>query len=149
MQYATGPHMAHSFFSGAYSVGHVTRMVEHAYQGRVAFHSGDAELAPGITLHLVGGHTLGIQSVRIRTRRGWVVLASDASHFYDNVEEDAPYPIVHDVAGMLAGFARLRALATSADHIIPGHDPKVMERYPAASDAAEGIIARLHTDRTG
>ena len=42
-------------------------MVRHVYQGQVAFHSGDAEFAPGITLHLVGGHTLGIQSVRIRT----------------------------------------------------------------------------------
>ena len=71
MRYATGPHMAHAFFNGAYSVGHVTRMVEHVYEGRVAFHSGDAELAPGVTLHLIGGHTLGIQSVRVRTRRGW------------------------------------------------------------------------------
>lgn len=143
MRYATGPHMAHAFFNGAYSVGHVTRMVEHVYEGRVAFHSGDAELAPGITLHLIGGHTLGIQSVRVRTRRGWVVLASDASHFYDNVEESAPYPIVHDVAGMLAGFTRLRSLATSPDHIIPGHDPKVMERYPAASAGTQGVVARL------
>ena len=33
MRYATGPHMAHSFFNGAYSVGHVTRMVEHVYEG--------------------------------------------------------------------------------------------------------------------
>ena len=47
MQYATGPHMAHAFFSGAYSVGHVTRMVERVFEGRVAFHSGDAELARG------------------------------------------------------------------------------------------------------
>ena len=44
-------------------------MVRHVYQGQVAFHSGDAELAPGITLHLVGGHTLGIQSVRVRIGR--------------------------------------------------------------------------------
>ena len=138
MQYATGPHMAHSFFNGAYSVGHVVRMVEHVYRGRVAFHAGDAELAPGITLHLVGGHTPGIQSVRVRTRRGWVVLASDASHFYDNVEENAPYPIVHDVAGMLAGFTKLRSLASSPNHIIPGHDPEVMDRYPAASDSTRG-----------
>ena len=44
-------------------------MVRHVYQGQVAFHSGDAELAPGITLHLVGGHTLEIQSVRVRIGR--------------------------------------------------------------------------------
>ena len=102
---------------------------------------------PGVTLHLIGGHTPGIQSVRVRTRRGQVVLASDATHFYDNVEGDAPYPIVHDVAEMLAGFRKLRRLATSPDHIIPGHDPKVMERYPAASAATEGVAARIDADR--
>jgi glyoxylase-like metal-dependent hydrolase (beta-lactamase superfamily II) len=52
--------------------------------GRVVFHDGVSELAPGITLHKVGGHTRGLQVVRVNTRRGWVVLASDAAHFYAN-----------------------------------------------------------------
>ena len=35
----------------------------------------EAEIAPGLTVHLVGGHCAGQEIVRVRTRRGWVVLA--------------------------------------------------------------------------
>jgi hypothetical protein len=38
----------------------------------------------------------------------------------------------------------MRALADSPAHIIPGHDPLVLERYPAPRDSAlQGIVARL------
>jgi glyoxylase-like metal-dependent hydrolase (beta-lactamase superfamily II) len=146
MQFATGPCMANGYFNGAYSVDHVIEMVRNVYRGRVAFHSGSAELAPGISLHHIGGHTMGIQAVRVKTKRGQVVLASDASHFYDNVEQDAPYPIVADVGAMINGFAKLRALAESPAHIIPGHDPLVMQRFPCASAASAGTAVRLDED---
>jgi glyoxylase-like metal-dependent hydrolase (beta-lactamase superfamily II) len=143
MNYATGRHMGKPVFSGAYEVEDVVGMVRRAYAGRVRFHDGDAEIAPGISLHLIGGHTMGLQVVRVATRRGWVVLASDASHFYANMEEVRPFPIVYSVADMVEGYDRLRALAESPGHIIPGHDPLVLERYPAHSKALQGIVARL------
>ena len=143
MRYATGRHMSEAQFGGAYDVEDVVGMVRRAYAGRVRFHDGDAELHPGVSLHLIGGHTLGLQVVRVRTRRGWVVLASDASHFYANMEQERPFPIVWSVADMVAGYRRLGALADSRAHIIPGHDPLVMERYPAASQDTQGVIARL------
>ena len=143
MNYATGRHMGKPVFSGAYEVEEVVGMVRRAYAGRVRFHDGDAEFAPGISLHLIGGHTMGLQVVRGATRRGRVVLASDASHFYANMEEVRPFPIVYSVADMVQGYDRLRALAESPAHIIPGHDPLVLERYPAPSKALQGIVARL------
>jgi glyoxylase-like metal-dependent hydrolase (beta-lactamase superfamily II) len=143
MNYATGRHMAHPVFRGAYEVEEVVGMVRRAYAGRVKFHDGDGELAPGISLHLIGGHTMGLQVVRVATRRGWVVLASDASHFYANMEQVRPFPIVFNVADMVEGYAHLRALADSPAHIIPGHDPLVLERYPAPAEALRGIVARL------
>ncbi len=146
MQYATGPCMAHAYCSGAYTVDHVVEMVRHVYERRVVFHSGDADVAPGVSVHHIGGHTMGIQAVRVRTRRGWVVLASDASHFYDNFEGMDPFPIVHNVEAMLRGFERLGALADGPSHIIPGHDPLVMARYPAASPESKGVVARLDVD---
>jgi glyoxylase-like metal-dependent hydrolase (beta-lactamase superfamily II) len=79
MRYATGRHMVHEPFRGAYEVEDVVGMVRRVYAGRVRFHEGDAELFPGISLHLIGGHTMGLQVVRVATRRGWLVLASDAS----------------------------------------------------------------------
>ncbi len=143
MNYATGRHMGQPVFNGAYEVEEVVGMVRRAYAGRVRFHDGDAELAPGISLHLIGGHTMGLQVVRVATRRSWVVLASDASHFYANMEQVRPFPIVYSVADMVEGYGRLRELAESPAHIIPGHDPLVLERYPAPSKALQGIVARL------
>ena len=143
MQYATGRHMAMPVFSGAFDVEDVVGMVRNTYAGRVRFHDGDDEIAPGVSLHYIGGHTMGLQVVRVATRRGNVVLASDASHFYANMEQGRPFPIVFNVAEMVEGYARLHALADSPAHIIPGHDPLVLERYPAPSAGLQGIAARL------
>jgi glyoxylase-like metal-dependent hydrolase (beta-lactamase superfamily II) len=86
---------------------------------------------------------MGLQIVRVATRRGWVVLASDASHYYANMEQSRPFPIVYNVGDMVEGWHRAQALADSAAHVIPGHDPLVLERYPAPAKALEGIVARL------
>jgi glyoxylase-like metal-dependent hydrolase (beta-lactamase superfamily II) len=106
--------------------------------GRVRPVSGDAELLPGLSVHLVGGHTAGMQVVRLRTPVGHVVLASDASHFYENLAADRPAPILHSMPGVYAAFDRITALADGADLIVPGHDPEVLERYPAVSALLSG-----------
>ncbi len=142
MNYATGRHMAESRHGGAYDVEDVVGMVRRAYAGRVRFANGDATLFPGVSVHLVGGHTMGLQVVRVHTRRGWLVLASDASHFYANLEQERPYPIVWSLEDMIGGYARVRELADSPGHVIPGHDPLVLERYPAP-EGLQGIAARL------
>jgi glyoxylase-like metal-dependent hydrolase (beta-lactamase superfamily II) len=142
MRYATGRYMCQECFRGAFEAEDVVGMVRRVYEERVRFHDGDGEVAPGVTVHLIGGHTMGMQAVRVKTRGGWLVLASDASHFYANMEQTRPFPIVWSVAEMVEGYRKLRALAESPKHIIPGHDPLVMERYPAVS-GAEGIAVRL------
>ena len=143
MRYATGRYMCHECFRGAFEVEDVVGMVRRVYEGRVRFHDGDVEICPGVSLHLIGGHTMGLQVVRVATRGGWLVLASDASHFYANMEQVRPFPIVWSVADMVEGYAKLRALAESPAHVIPGHDPLVLERYPAPSTDLQGIVVRL------
>jgi len=141
--YATGRHMRHDFFRHAYDVEDVVSVIRHLYAGRVTFHDGSSELAAGLSVHHVGGHTAGLQAVRVYTRRGWVVLASDATHLYANMQRAAPFPIVYSVADMLEGYRIVRALADSEDHVVPGHDPLVMQRYPAPAKDLEGIVVRL------
>jgi glyoxylase-like metal-dependent hydrolase (beta-lactamase superfamily II) len=143
MRYATGRYMCHECFRGAFEVEDVVGMVRRVFEGRVCFHEGDAQLLPGISLHLIGGHTMGLQVVRVATRRGAVVLASDASHFYANMEAVRPFPIVWSAGDMVEGYRRLSELAASPQHIIPGHDPLVMERYPAPAPDLQGIVVRL------
>jgi glyoxylase-like metal-dependent hydrolase (beta-lactamase superfamily II) len=143
MRYATGRYMCEECFRGAFEAEDVVGMVRRVYDGRVQFHDGDAEIMPGVSVHLIGGHTMGLQAVRVATRRGALVLASDASHFYANMEQVRPFPIVWSVAEMVDGYRRLRELAASPAHVIPGHDPLVLQRYPAPSPDVEGIIVRL------
>jgi hypothetical protein len=47
---------------------------------------------------------------------------------------------------MLAGHKRAYALANTPQHVIPGHDPLVLERYPAPQPSLAGIVARLDVD---
>ncbi len=146
MQFVTGRHMRDAVFSRPYEVDHVVGLVRLVFGDRVDFHRGDAEIAPGVSVHHIGGHTMGLQAVRVQTRRGWVVLASDASHYYEHMESGRCFPLVFDVGELLEGYATLQRLAASPGHIIPGHDPLVLKRYPPPSPALAGIAVRLDVD---
>ncbi len=100
-------------------------MVRRVFDGRVVFHAGDYALYPGVTLHHLPGHTLGLQAVRVETARGPVVLASDAIHFWANLERETPFPVVADVPAYLESLRALRTLAPSPSITsFPGHDPR-------------------------
>ena len=139
MQFCTGRCMCHPLLRRTFALEDVLAMVRLVYGGRVLFHDGNAEIAPGITLHRLGGHTGGMQAVRVPTARGHVVLASDGAHFWANLESGNPFPILVDVAEMLEGFRLLTALADSPDHIIPGHDPAVLRRFPPVAGVPDTV----------
>lgn len=143
MAFATGRCMCHARLRGAFAVEDVVEMVRRVYAGRVRFADGDATLFPGVSVHLVPGHSRGLQCVRVETARGAVVLASDATHYYANMETGNPYPIVVDVAATAESWERLRGLADGEDHIVPGHDPLVMARYPRLGQSGIEAVA-LH-----
>lgn len=140
MAFCTGRSMCHGLMRAPFDAADVQAMVGRVFRDRVVFHDGDDELAPGLTLHHVGGHTRGLQVVRVRTQRGWVVLASDAAHFYANWQQRRPFPIVDSVPAYLEAFRRIEALAQSPDHVIPGHDPLVLARYPRALPDVADIV---------
>ena len=60
MRYCTGRWMTHAQLRAPFEAEDVAHMVRRVFEERVLFHDGDAELAPGITLHRVGGHTPGL-----------------------------------------------------------------------------------------
>lgn len=130
MAYATGPCMCHETLRNPFTAAHLCETIRRLYAGQVVFHDGDAELADGVTLHRIGGHSRGLQAVRVRTSAGWLVLASDAAHFYENLTARKPFPIVVDLEDMLSGFDRLEALASRPALIVPGHDPLVTQLFP-------------------
>lgn len=142
MEYATGRCMCFEPLRHAYAVEDVVTLVTRVYEDRVVFHDGDSVILPGIELLKIGGHTKGLQAVRVLTARGWVVLASDASHYYENMGAGRPFPIVYNTAEMISGYARLVGAAQSEEHVVPGHDPEVLARYPLWRDSAH--VAMLH-----
>lgn len=140
MQYATGPCMCHDVLRKPFTADHVCNMIRQLYDGKLHFHSGSAQVAPGVEVHLIGGHSRGLQCVRVKTQRGWIVLASDASHFYENYLNGKPFPIVVDLENMLQGFNRIQQLADGIDHVVPGHDPLVRSIYPSVISGDDSIV---------
>lgn len=128
--HATGPCMCKPFLRRAYDVEHVVGFVRLLYADRVTFHEQESEVLPGITVRQVGGHAPGLQVVRVHTKKGWVVLASDAMHFRANAETGNPFPVIVNVQDYLDALAILPKLGVD---VIPGHDPEVMARYPSVA----------------
>ncbi len=141
--FATGRCMCEGNLRFPFDVEDVVALVRHTYAERVCFHDGDAQPLPGISLHLVPGHTQGIQAVRVMTPRGQIVLASDSMHFYANLLKRSPFSITVDAMTTLRSYDKLMSLAGTVERIIPGHDPRVRGLYP--SHLVGGIeLAALH-----
>ncbi len=138
--------MRYRQFARSWEVEDIVGMVRLNFAGRLELHSGMVELAPGITLHETGGHTAGLQIVRVHTKRGWVVVASDASHYYENMQTDRPFTTAFHIGEMLDAYRTVERLAPTPGHIIPGHDPLVMKQYPAPSVSMQDIVVRLDVE---
>ena len=147
MAYATGPCMCHDAIRMPFTGWHVCEAVKRLYSGKLTFHDGDGEVASGVTVHRVGGHSKGLQCVRVETAHGLMVLASDAAHFYENFETGKLFPIVVDAEAMLNGFNRLRELVDDPSRIVPGHDPLVRDYYPQVFTEAGLDVRQLDVPR--
>ena len=100
--------------------------------GRVRRLDDGEEVADGVRVIHLGGHTPGQMAVTVPG----VTLASDAVHFYDELEHERPFAVIADLAEMYEAYDTLRALPGD---LVPGHDPAVMERYPRVNDFAVEI----------
>jgi glyoxylase-like metal-dependent hydrolase (beta-lactamase superfamily II) len=143
MAFWTGKHASKSGFRLGVEVNDVLHLVKENFKGRIHFVNGVEVILPGITVYKAGGHSAGLQVVKVQTEKGNVILASDATHFYRNINENRPFIAVHNLAEMYDAFDLVRSLADDPNLIIPGHDPIVMERFPAAKPGLEGIVVRI------
>jgi glyoxylase-like metal-dependent hydrolase (beta-lactamase superfamily II) len=142
LDYWRGPYAARGENPHLIEPADLDALLELERQDRVDVVDGDAELAPGLGVHLTGGHTAGLQVVAVECGERTVVIASDASHFLDNVEADRPYSIVDHLPSMYDAFDWMRARAGGDGAVVPGHDPEVMAHYPAV-EGSDGITVRI------
>jgi glyoxylase-like metal-dependent hydrolase (beta-lactamase superfamily II) len=136
-RFIRGPAMRHQLMAQAYEAADLAALDRLRRNGRLALLASDITVRPGIETSLVGGHTGGTQVVRVHTRSGWLVLASDALHFRANVTAGAPFPIVADVVANLDSHGLCRALADADELVIAGHDPEVAALFPAIAANAK------------
>lgn len=112
-------------------------------EGRVDAFEDSVEVAPGVEVLRLGGHTPGQSVVRVPTSAGVVLLASDAVHYYEEYERDMPFSSVAELVQMYEGFDRIRAMLDSGevDHLVSGHDPVTLDRFrPLGRSDSELVV---------
>ena len=148
MAYATGPCMCHDHLRYPFTADHVCEMVRNVYSGRVMFHDGDGEVAPGVTVHKIGGHSRGLQCVRVMTatRPGRARLRQLA--LLREFREGQGLPDHHRHRRRARRLRRgSRRWPPRRGMSCPGHDPLVLQRYPALNSQTQGIVHRLDVAR--
>lgn len=115
-------------------------------QGRVRTFDDELEIADGVRMVRVGGHTPGQSIVLVDTDDGTVALASDAVHYYEEYDHDVPFAYVADLPAMYAGFDLLHAWEADGtiQHVVSGHDPDTLDRFGRVADGAlPGLTASI------
>ena len=137
----TSPMASRAHFAAHIEPDEIARLQQARGENRLTLIAGQHTLADGIELIEVGGHTPGQLVVSVQTAAGTVVLASDAVHFYEEVERDRPFAIVADVPAMYRAYDLLAGLASQpGTRLVAGHDPLVRTRFaphPAGPDVTD------------
>jgi glyoxylase-like metal-dependent hydrolase (beta-lactamase superfamily II) len=117
----------------------VENIVAKNLEGKLILIKGDSiEIFPGIRAFIGSKHTWESQYLLVNTKTDRVILASDNSWFYYNLEH--LLPITHflfDQEAYVKQLKRMRVLQPDISLIIPGHDPLVFSKFP---QVAEGIV---------
>ncbi len=122
----------------------IARVVAADREGRVRRLAGESEICPGVSALCVGGHSPGQLVLVADGADGPVVLASDALHYYEELERDWPFEIFVDLAETYAAYDTLRELASRPGAaLVPGHDPAVLERFPPVAGEAGEFAVRI------
>jgi glyoxylase-like metal-dependent hydrolase (beta-lactamase superfamily II) len=138
------PMGARGQFAGSVEEDELERVRAAQAAGRVRRLVGGEEIAPGVHAVHLGGHTPGQMALAVfGDGAPPVVLASDAVHFYDELEQERPFAVIADLAEMYEAYDTLRELAGAEGRILPGHDPEVMERYPRVDGPAGDFAVRI------
>ncbi len=144
-EFWTGPNATKTLFHHSVEDDELDYLRAVVEEGRVDFFEGSRVIAPGVELIELGGHTPGQSVVKVATSEGVVLLASDAVHYYEELEVDMPFVSVADLVGMYEGFERIRRMVNSGEvaHVVSGHDPDTLNRFTPASGALAWLAATI------
>jgi glyoxylase-like metal-dependent hydrolase (beta-lactamase superfamily II) len=138
-----GPLARRAQFAHAVEAEELGQVLAAVDAGRVRRLEGGEELAEGVHAVLLGGHSPGQLALGIDAVAGWTVLASDALHFYEELERDRPFGVIADLAEMYEAYDTLRELCGPGAHLVPGHDPEIVNRYPRLEGPARDFAVEI------
>jgi glyoxylase-like metal-dependent hydrolase (beta-lactamase superfamily II) len=131
-EFWTGPLGDRTLFAHHTEAAEISHLRSLHAAGRLTLTGRSHQVAPGVALTEVGGHTPGQAVVTVDGGPGRIVLASDAVHYYEELERDRPFTTVVNLADMYAAFDQIREMEQDAGtRVIAGHDPVVAECFPA------------------
>lgn len=142
LDFWAGPYGALPAAAASVEQSEIAFLREALDAGRVDCLDGDAELAPGIFARLVPGHCPGQQVVLVDTERP-VLLASDALHFYEEMERHMPFEVFFDLEDMYRSYDLFARLEREGTTIVAGHDPALMTRFPALDPAMPDLGVKI------
>jgi hypothetical protein len=99
---------------------------------RVRLLEDEDEIRPGLRTWQSGTHHRESIVIEIDTPAG-VVAVSDSYFYRENVEQMQPIGLCEDMYEALRCYERVRS---TADHLVPIHDPKVFDLYPGGTISA-------------
>jgi glyoxylase-like metal-dependent hydrolase (beta-lactamase superfamily II) len=144
LEFWSGPLATRAQFAVHVEPGEIAYVLAARGEGRVRCLDGDELVGPGISAFCVGGHTPGQQVTVVDAARGPVVLASDAVHYYEELERDRPFEILVDLEEAYRAYDTVRGLAERPGAVlVAGHDPAVLDRFPALDDSSDGLAVRV------
>ena len=101
---------------------------------RIHYVNGDEKITDGINVHLVGGHTPGLQVVSVESSSGTAVICSDIAYLYRNIVEETPIGSFWNLQQACEGLQKVREIAGNEKLLLPSHDPLIWDgRYHQVS----------------
>jgi N-acyl homoserine lactone hydrolase len=129
MRYAVCPLPIQAVPYESFSIGASPLWLDTMCQFKII--RGDKELAPGIRLIHLPGHTPGFQGVLVETDQGPYLIAGDCIPLYENWEgaNRIPHGVHSDLFAYYRSFDRIDEIGAP---VLPGHDMRVLEKpiYP-------------------
>jgi glyoxylase-like metal-dependent hydrolase (beta-lactamase superfamily II) len=143
-----GPHAGRTQFAHATEAAELAHLAKAGEDGRLRLVDGTADVAPGLEVVVVGGHTPGQLIAKVVVPGGTVVLAADALHFYEELERDWPFFVVSNLLERYRGFDLLREMTEDSGlHLVAGHDGEVGKRFldrpPDVLDGLSDLVIRI------
>jgi len=98
---------------------------------RIHYVNGEEKVIDGVTCHLVGGHTPGMQVVSAETEDGRAVICSDLAYLFRNLSEETPVGSFWNLRQACEGLHAVKQIASDEKLLFPSHDPLVWDgRFP-------------------